>query len=179
MIIRLLHGLASRLRRAALRWRGASIPEPVWLRRIEVPRQAHRLALGAGVALDRDVVLLVSGDPNAAPCIRIGDRTYINRATFIDAVESIQIGEDTMIGPFCYITDHDHQRTPDGRPAGGALKSRAVTIGRNVWLGAHVSVLKGVTIGHGATVGAGAVVTRDVPAGTTVVGNPARPLPQP
>lgn len=176
MIIRFIHGIASRFRAVILRFRGAKIAGPVWLRRIEVPRQAHRVGLGAGVALDRDVVLLVSGDSNAAPCILIGDRTYINRTTFIDAVESIRIGEDCMIGPFCYITDHDHQRTPDGRPAGGPLKSRAVTIGRNVWLGAHVSVLKGVTIGHGATVGAGAVVTRDVPDGMTVAGNPARPL---
>ncbi len=176
MIGRLIRGLASRFRAIGLRARGASIAGPVWLRQIEVPRQAHRIVLGSGVALDRAVVLLVSGDSTAAPCIQIGSRTYINRATFIDAVESIQIGQDCMIGPFCYITDHDHQRTPDGRPAGGPLKSRPVAIGRNVWIGAHASVLKGVTIGDGATIGAGAVVTRDVAADTTVAGNPARPL---
>ncbi|AZI57358.1 serine acetyltransferase [Nakamurella antarctica] len=50
------------------------------------------------------------------------------------------------------------------------------TIGDNVQLGAGCIVIGGITIGDGAVVGAGAVVTKDVPAGATVVGNPARIL---
>lgn len=179
MIRRIVHGLTSRYRAAVLQIRGAKIGGPLWLRSIEVPRQAHRITLGAGVALDRDVVLLVSGEPTAPPCISIGDRTYVNRASFVDSVESIRIGPDCMIGPFCYITDHDHQRSADGRPAGGPLKSLPVTIGKNVWIGAHVTILKGVTIGDGATIGAGAVVTRHVAQHTTVAGNPAHPIREP
>jgi acetyltransferase-like isoleucine patch superfamily enzyme len=49
-----------------------------------------------------------------------------------------------------------------------------VVLGRNVWLGANVTVLPGVTIGDDAVVGAGSVVTRNVPARTVVVGTPAR-----
>ena len=47
-------------------------------------------------------------------------------------------------------------------------------IGRNVWIGAGANILPGVSIGDGAVIGAGSVVTRDVPAGATAFGNPAR-----
>jgi maltose O-acetyltransferase len=49
-----------------------------------------------------------------------------------------------------------------------------VTIADNAWIGGSTVTLAGVSIGEGAIVGAGAVVTRDVPANATVVGNPAR-----
>lgn len=53
---------------------------------------------------------------------------------------------------------------------------RPITIGRDVWIGGGALILPGVRIGDGAVIGAGSVVTRDVPAGVTVAGNPARPL---
>jgi acetyltransferase-like isoleucine patch superfamily enzyme len=49
-----------------------------------------------------------------------------------------------------------------------------IVIGREVWLGASVTVVPGVTIEDGAIVGAGAVVTRDVPANAIVAGVPAK-----
>ena len=51
-----------------------------------------------------------------------------------------------------------------------------ITIGDEVWIGRGVTILAGTNIGDGATVGANAVVTRDVPAGMTVVGIPARAI---
>ncbi|MOA70338.1 Maltose O-acetyltransferase [compost metagenome] len=47
-------------------------------------------------------------------------------------------------------------------------------IGNNVWIGGGAIILPGVTVGDNAVIGAGSVVTRDVPARATVVGNPAR-----
>ena len=49
-----------------------------------------------------------------------------------------------------------------------------ITIGRNVWIGGGAIILPGVVVGDDAVIGAGSVVTRDVPAGATVFGNPAR-----
>lgn len=60
------------------------------------------------------------------------------------------------------------------RSARPPLVSRPLIIEDDAWIGAGAIILKGVRIGRGARVGAGAVVTRDVPAGTCVVGNPAR-----
>src|SRR5690625_2434633 len=54
------------------------------------------------------------------------------------------------------------------------LTSRGITIGDDVWIGSHVVVLDGVTVGDRAVLAAGAVVTKDVPAGAVVGGNPAR-----
>ena len=50
----------------------------------------------------------------------------------------------------------------------------AVTLGRDVWLGANVTVVPGVSIGDGAIVGAGSVGTKDVPERSIVAGMPAR-----
>ncbi|WP_311380736.1 DapH/DapD/GlmU-related protein [Arthrobacter sp. ISL-28] len=53
-----------------------------------------------------------------------------------------------------------------------------ISIGRNCFIGQRAVVLGGVTIGDGAVVGAGSVVTRDIPAGATAAGVPARILPK-
>lgn len=161
-------GIASRLRRLALALRGVRFQGSSWLRSIEVPR-ARGITLGDGVALDRGVTLLIVGSGR----MRIGADTYVNRSTFIDASAEIEIGERCMIGPFCYITDHDHDLAA---PQSGALVSSPTRIEAGAWIGAHVTVLKGVTIGAGAVVGAGSVVTKSIPSRCVAAGNPARIL---
>ena len=173
MITRLSEGLASRLRIAWHRLRGVRIRGHIALRAVEIPRHPRCITLEAGVALDRGVTLLATQDKAR---IIIGARVYVNRQTMIDASERLEIGEDTMIGPFCYLTDHDHTASPGLAPGAGPLISRPTRIGARCWLGAHVTVLKGVTIGAGTVVGAGTIVTKSLPAGVVAVGNPARVL---
>ena len=54
----------------------------------------------------------------------------------------------------------------------------AVKLGKNVWVGAHATILPGVTVGDNAVIAAGAVVTKDVPAYCVAAGVPARVIKQ-
>lgn len=105
--------------------------------------------------------------------IRLGDGVFLNFNCVILDVCEVVIGERTQIAPGVQILAADHPRDPRER-ATGLEFGRPVRIGCNAWIGAGALILPGVTIGDDALVGAGSVVTRDVPAGATVVGNPAR-----
>jgi acetyltransferase-like isoleucine patch superfamily enzyme len=173
-VIRYPGAVAMRLRIARLRLLGAQIGRNCWIRRIEVPRNPWDIVIGDGVALDNQVVLLTTGSGDTRPRLVIGNRTYVNRFTMFDASEDIEVGQDCLIGPFCYLTDHDHGTASSGLFSEQPLLSSALRIGNNVWIGAGVTVLKGVTIGANAVIGAGAVVTRDVASGAKVAGVPAQ-----
>jgi GT2 family glycosyltransferase/carbonic anhydrase/acetyltransferase-like protein (isoleucine patch superfamily) len=175
-IIRYPAAIAIRLRIARLRLLGVRIGRKCSIRRIHVPRNPWDIVISEGAALDDYVVLLTTGPRGAAPRLVIGGGTYVNRFTMFDASESIEVGTNCLIGPFCYITDHDHGVEPDTLIAEQPLVGRAVRIGSNVWIGAGAIILKGVTVGNGAVIGAGAVVTRDVGSGEKVAGVPARTI---
>jgi maltose O-acetyltransferase len=105
--------------------------------------------------------------------ISVGDRTFVNfGAVFLDAGR-ITIGADVQIGPYVQLLTPTHELDPERRRAGWE-RALPVTVGDNVWIGGGAIVCPGVSIGADSVVGAGAVVTRDVPAGVLVVGNPAR-----
>lgn len=105
--------------------------------------------------------------------IRLGRNVFLNFNCIILDVCEVEIGDLTQIGPGVQILTADHPRDPDER-ARGLEFGKPVRIGRNVWIGGGAILLPGVTIGDDAVIGAGSVVTRDVPAGATVMGNPAR-----
>ncbi|MFM5210894.1 sugar O-acetyltransferase [Aeromonas hydrophila] len=108
--------------------------------------------------------------------IYLGERSYINMgATLLDNAP-IRIGAEVMIGPNVQIYTAAHALDADERIQ-GVETALPVTIEDRVWIGGGAILLPGVTIGREAVVGAGAVVTKDVPAGARVVGNPARLLP--
>jgi maltose O-acetyltransferase len=106
--------------------------------------------------------------------IRLGKDVFLNFNCIILDVVTVEIGDGTQIGPAVQLLTADHPRDPAVR-ATGAEFGRQITIGRNVWIGGGAILVPGITVGDNAVIGAGAVVTRDVAAGTTVVGNPAKP----
>jgi acetyltransferase-like isoleucine patch superfamily enzyme len=126
---------------------------------------------------------------------RIGDRTRIG--PFVEVQRGATIGSDCKIQSHAFVCDgvtigdeafvgHGvifiNDNLPRATNDDGRLRApsdwelRRSTVGRGASLGSGAVVLGGLRIGDGAVVGAGAVVTRDVPAGATVAGNPARVL---
>ena len=108
--------------------------------------------------------------------IQLGRNVYVNANCVILDSGVVTIGDGTMIGPSVQIYCADHHRDAEKRRK-GIERALPVAIGRDVWIGGGAILLPGVSVGDAAIVGAGAVVTRDVPAGARVVGNPARILP--
>jgi len=85
--------------------------------------------------------------------------TALGRGAIVNT--GAKVDHDGRLGAFCHV-------------APGATLCGGVTLGNAVLIGAGATVLPGITVGDGATVGAGATVIRDVPAGVTVTGMPAR-----
>ncbi|MCX5690737.1 MAG: sugar O-acetyltransferase [Planctomycetota bacterium] len=107
--------------------------------------------------------------------IRLGKGVFMNFGCVILDCAMVTIGDRTMFGPGVHLYAATHPLDIEQRRAGWEY-ALPITIGSDVWMGGHVTVCPGVSIGDGAVVAAGAVVTRDVPAGAIVGGNPARPL---
>lgn len=108
--------------------------------------------------------------------IIIGDNVGISGST-LNAVTSITIGNNVLIGSGCLISDTDsHPISFEDRLNNDQSKtvSAPITICDNVFIGARSIILKGVTIGNGAVIGAGSVVSKDVPANAVCCGNPAK-----
>jgi UDP-2-acetamido-3-amino-2,3-dideoxy-glucuronate N-acetyltransferase len=107
---------------------------------------------------------------------KIGNRCKISSHTFV--CEGVTIEDEVFIGHnVTFINDRYPRAT-----ANGTLQTEAdwscvgTLVKRGASIGSGATLLCGVTIGENAIIGAGSVVTRDVPAGAVVAGNPARVL---
>lgn len=121
----------------------------------------HRLTT-PGIAPEIDptaiVEALVTVDAGIVEPTRVGARTMLMKKVHVG--HDAQIGCDCEIAPLASVGGH-------------------VRIGDRVRIGQGATFKPFVTVGDGARIGMGAVVTKDVPAGETWVGNPARPMLKP
>ncbi|AWW32633.1 sugar O-acetyltransferase [Echinicola strongylocentroti] len=104
--------------------------------------------------------------------IHAGDGVFINFDAVILDGAKVTIGRKTLLAPGVHIYTARHPLQVEERREWEDC--RPVTIGEECWIGGHVTICPGVTIGDRAVIGAGAVVTKDIPADTLAVGNPAK-----
>lgn len=121
----------------------------------------------------------------------LGDRSYVAAGAYLTG--TLQAGRDCSINPYAVvrgavrmgdavrigahasILGFNHTMTdPELEVFRQPLQSSGIVIGSDVWIGSQVVVLDGVMVGDRAVLAAGAIVTKDVPAGAVVGGNPAK-----
>ena len=103
--------------------------------------------------------------------VEIGANTVIARGT----IEDTRIDDHVKIDDHVFIA-HNVQIGEGSFVIAGAEVSGSVQLGKRVWVAPQVTILNKVKVGDNATLGIGAVVRKDVEAGSTVAGNPARVL---
>jgi len=124
---------------------------------------------------------IVIGDNSyiAADCvihgpITLGNHVSINHHVSLDGgTKGIKIGHNTRIAAYTSAYAFNHGMAAEYLIKDQAVSSQGITIGEDVWIGAHSGIVDGVKIGTGAVVGMGSVVTKAVTEYTKVAGNPA------
>ncbi|AFY40837.1 DapH/DapD/GlmU-related protein [Nostoc sp. PCC 7107] len=179
----MLKGLLHRQEKLAVIWRrwkfqllGVELHSSCWInKQVKVALGVARnfpgkICLLPNVKLEQGVILEAWGGN-----IIIKDNVFIGPYTVIYGHGGVTIGQDSLIAMHCRILSSNHTIPAHSKQ----IRSQpdillTTTIGKDVWLGAGVTVLGGVTIGDGCVVGAGAVVTKDLPPYSIAVGVPAK-----
>lgn len=103
--------------------------------------------------------------------LTIGKNVFINSGCCFQDQGGVTIGDGCLIGHQVVFATLDHMLDPSDR---ASMVAHPITVGRNVWIGSHATILSGVTIGDNSVIAAGAVVTTSVPANCVAAGVPAR-----
>lgn len=124
------------------------------------------VSIGRDCLIWRGVGVAAEGSDAA---LWIGDRVEVNRDVLLDSTGGLRLADDVLISEAAVLYTHDHGLDAHAKPT---LKPKQIDSG--AWIGMRAVLMPNCRhIGAGAVIGAGAIVTRDVPAGAIVAGNPA------
>lgn len=136
------------------------------------------VSIGDGVSIGAFSRIVVSSSyANIGEGIFISSGVGVGEYSRIGGSGGVYIGENTIIGQYlsCHPENHIFDDLSIDIKYQGTKRSK-ITIGKNCWLGAKVTICAGVTIGDGSVIGAGSVVTKSIPENSIVAGNPAKVL---
>ena len=161
----------------------------------EAYRQGYRLLSGGRVQIGRGFVAECSLRISGPGRVVIGEGCRIRRSNLQDVSivtlspdARVEFGDASTLGGM-RVRCAEHVRAgkkllaakttltdTDYGGAGRAGAGHGIQIGEDCWLGVDTAVLGGVTLGNNVVVSGGSVVTRDMPADSMAMGNPARPM---
>jgi acetyltransferase-like isoleucine patch superfamily enzyme len=177
--------------------RGGLLVRRVWRQFLTSAQVGERVRLGASarlinlaprdrVTIGEDSVVRGILRNEASGRIQIGRFVYVGDGALLSAAGQVRVDDGVLIAHGAQILDNDshpvdaaereaHFRSLLGYHDGVRVTLPAVPVHleRRCWIGLNAIVLKGVTVGVDSIVAAGAMVTRDVPTGVVVAGNPA------
>jgi acetyltransferase-like isoleucine patch superfamily enzyme len=129
--------------------------------------------IGDNCIIRRGVII----DAQKGGVIRVGDNSSINPYAVLYGAGGITVGSDTRIATHVVIVSSEHVFADAKRPIRKqGWSAKGVSIGKDVWIGAHATILDGSCIGDGCVVGAGTIVKGILDPYGVYVGNPARKI---
>lgn len=135
-------------------------------------RENGSIKIGDNCKIDRGVRLLAANDA----LLDIGSGTNVGFLSVINSGANVKIGKKCLIAGYVNIQSSEH-----GIKKGKFIKDQQhthekITIGDDVWLGSHVTVLKGITIESGAVIGTKSVVNGNIGKNEIYAGVPAKKI---
>ena len=108
--------------------------------------------------------------------VSIGKDVSINSKSYINGCGGVSIGDNTRIGTQSIIIASNHKFGEPDLLVKDAITKQGVSLGKNIWLGARVTVLDGVTIADDSVIGACSLVSKPLPESGVYVGIPAKKI---
>jgi acetyltransferase-like isoleucine patch superfamily enzyme len=170
---RYLKKVFSSIRKQWLLFCGMKIGKGTYIPKIYIT-WPHQIAIGRNCNLEHSIYFKYDGIWSIGPTIIIEDDVFIGSGCEFNSNCGIQIGSYSNVASGCRFIDHDHGIKASIPIGSQPSVKKEIVLGKDVWLGCNVVVLKGVNIGDGAVVAAGAVVTKSIPSNEIWGGVPAK-----